>query len=104
LRPYIRMMLDGRKTVESRLTRMNRAPFRAIEAGDRIYFKASSGPFMATAVADAVAFYDELNPAAIAKLKQRYNDRVCGDDAYWQWKRTSRYATFVELREVQATP
>ena len=55
LRPYIKLILSGRKTVESRLTITPRAPFEGIKPGDRIFFKASAGPYMATAVADAVA-------------------------------------------------
>ncbi len=102
LKRYIRLILEGRKTIESRLTRTARAPYRAIEPGERIYFKASSGPYMATAVADKVVCYDRLTPVDVEKFRNRFNDRVCGDADYWQWKRDSRYATFVLLREVQA--
>lgn len=98
---YIDLILQGEKTVESRLTRTPRAPFRAIAPGDRIYFKASSGPFMATAIADSVDFHEALTPVKINRLKHQYNDAVCGDDDYWNAKLTSRYATFVTLRDVE---
>jgi len=98
---YIRLILDGRKTVESRLTRSAKVPFRRIEPGEHIYFKASGGPYMATALADKVRFIDNLTPDKVAQLKTRYNDRVRGDDAYWHSKRDSRYATFILLKKVQ---
>ncbi len=101
LKPYIRLILDGRKTVESRLTKTPIAPFESIEAGQRIYFKASAGPFMATAVADAVEFHRDLTPSAVGALKRRLNRWVCGDDAFWSYKRDAKYATFVALREVE---
>ena len=101
LKRYVKLILEGRKTIESRLTRTTRAPYRAIGPGDRIYFKCSSGPYMATAIADRVTFHADLTPAKIERLKTRYNAAVCGDDQYWQFKSNSRYATFVHLREVQ---
>jgi ASC-1-like (ASCH) protein len=103
LKPYIRLILDGTKTVESRLTVTPRTPYQRIRPGDRIFFKASSGPFMAEAVADRVEFHENLTPQAVARLKRKHNAQVCGDEAYWQWKAHSRYATFIWLRDVKAT-
>jgi len=102
LRRYVKLLLAGRKTVESRLTKSPRAPFGLIEAGQRIFFKASSGPFMATAVAHEVASLDDLSPRRVDELQRQFNDAVCGDDDYWAMRRDCRYATFVSLREVQA--
>lgn len=101
LRRYIKLLLTGRKTVESRLTKSPRAPFGLIEAGQRVFFKASSGPFMATAVAHEVASFDDLSPRRVTELQRQFNDAVCGDDDYWAMRRDCRYATFVSLREVQ---
>jgi nicotinate-nucleotide pyrophosphorylase (carboxylating) len=99
---YIELILAGRKTVESRLTKGALVPHRAVEPGDRIWFKVSSGPFMATAIAGDVRFHDGLTPAKVAKLKREHNAAVCGDDAYWQRKGDARFATFIELRDVEA--
>ena len=39
----------------------------------------------------------------MSALRQRLNHAVCGDAQFWQWKRLSRYATFVTLRDAQPT-
>jgi len=101
LKPYIRLILDGHKTIESRLTKTPMPPFRAVESGDRIYLKASAGPFMATAVADEVTFHEGLTPSKVSALKRRLNKRICGDEQFWQWKRDAKYATFMALRDVE---
>ena len=103
MKRYIDLILQGHKTIESRLTKTPRTPFGQIEPNDRIYFKCSAGPYMATAVAGEVAFHKGLTPAKVAALRRAHNGAVCGDDAYWQWKRGSRYATFIELRQVEPT-
>ncbi len=103
IRPYSQMILDGRKTIESRLTVTPREPFKAIAPGERIYFKESSGPFFATAIAGEIFSFDNLTRARIDELKQRFNKEVCGQDEFWHWKRDAKYATFIRLRQVLPT-
>ena len=45
--------------------------------------------------------------AAVGALRRRVNDQVLGDAAYWQAKRTAKYATlltFVELQDCSRGP
>jgi len=100
-RPYLKLILSGRKTVESRLTRTAQPPYQAIEAGERIFFKVSSGPFMATAIAGTIEQHDQLEPYDILRLRARHNRAVCGNDDYWELKCNSRFAVFVQLMEVE---
>ncbi len=100
-RPYVRLILEGKKTVESRLMRSAQPPYRAIETGERLFIKASSGPFMATAIAGPVEQHEGLVPNDIHKLRRRHNRAVCGDDAYWVLKESSRFAVFIHLNDVE---
>jgi hypothetical protein len=97
------LILDGRKTIESRFSVQRRVPFGAVAPGERIYFKASSGGFFAAATADRVWMTDRLTPAMAADLRRKYNPAIHGDAAYWQAKRDCRYATLIWLRQVTAT-
>lgn len=98
---YIQAILRGRKTIESRLTKTAQPPHGKVSTGERLFLKASGGPFMATAIAGEVLTFDNLNPGAIDKLRHRYGQQIGGDEAYWQIKRDSRFATLVELNEVE---
>jgi hypothetical protein len=98
---YTTLILRGHKTIESRLTLRPLPPFGVVKTGDVVYFKASGGPFRAVARAGRVWCFDRLTPAAVDRLRDRFDRRVCGDAAYWQAKADSRYATFIELRRVQ---
>lgn len=97
---YIRAILDGRKTIESRLTIQDRPPYGVIHPGERLFIKASGGPFMATAIAGKVTQFSGLTPRRVEALQRRYRKRVGGDHAYWRSKRQSRFAVFIELRGV----
>ena len=98
---YLRLILDGTKTVECRITKTARAPYRRIKEGDRIYFKQSRGPYVSAALAGRVEFHEDLTPRRIGSLRRRFNPAVCGDHAFWSSRRHCRYATFIELRDVK---
>jgi ASC-1-like (ASCH) protein len=100
LKPYLDLLLAGKKTVECRLTKDARDPYENIEPGERIYFKQSSGPFAATATVEHVMFENNLLPKRVKELQRDYNDLICGEQAYWDWKRESRYCTLIWLKDV----
>ena len=98
---YLELVLAGTKTVESRLYRSARPPYGAVEQGDRLYLKLAGGPFAARARAGRVEHHDALGPDDVEALRRRFEPAVCGDDAYWHSKRAARFASFVELVDVE---
>ena len=101
--PYLRKILAGTKTIESRLTRHPIPPWQGITAGDMIYFKESSGPYRAVARAGEVRFIELHSPAQVQALAEQFNAQIGGAPEYWHLKRLSRYATLVTLDHVQPT-
>lgn len=99
---YIDAILLGDKTIESRLSRTRRAPFGIVHKGDIIFFKESGGPVRARARVKRALFLDDLDEAQVARVRDRYNADIGGDDAYWQSKRDARFASLIWL--VSAAP
>lgn len=97
---YIHAILNGRKTIESRLTKTMQPPHGKVEPGERLFIKASGGPFMATAIAGKVHAFADMTPADLKRMRKRYGKQIGGDDAYWELKKDSRFATLVELKEI----
>jgi len=98
---YAAAVLAGTKTIESRLTKTAMPPYRTVEAGQRIYLKASGGPFVGMARAARVQCFEPRGAGGVDALRARFEPAVGGDDAYWHAKRDSRYATFVTLAAVE---
>jgi ASC-1-like (ASCH) protein len=101
---YLDKILDGSKTIESRITKAKCPPFDCVSAGDTLFFKESAGLVVATAQAAAIKQFSNLTPQAIAKLKTEYNDRICGDDDYWQLKVDCSFAVLVKLKDIKTIP
>lgn len=99
--PYDRLLIEGRKTIECRLTRTATPPLGCIVPGERVYFKRSGGPFFAAAVVDRVWMTDSLTPARIVELKKRFNAGIHGTDEYFTQRAACRFATLLWLRDVR---
>jgi len=101
-KPYLDAILDGRKTVESRLTKTSRSPFGQVFAGDKLFLKQSCGPVCAAATVAMVKNFENLTPQRIIELKEKYNQYVLGTDEYWQSKRDCKFGFLVWLEDVKA--
>lgn len=98
---YAAKILSGEKLVEARLGQDRRAPFDRVEPGDTIYIKPTSQRVAARAIVHRVDQYEGLDHSDIDRLKDLYNDRVLGDDTFWDAKADAKVATFITLDKVQ---
>ena len=101
-KPYLDLILAGKKRIESRFTKTNRLPPGRVSVGDKIFFKVSSGPVCAAATAAAVKSFAELTPEKITEIKQQYNHQIHGTDGYWQSNADCKFGLLVWLKEVES--
>lgn len=97
---YAAMILSGQKTVEARLGCDRRAPYNRVEPGDIVYIKPTSQRVVAKATVYRVDQYEGLEHEDIDRLKELYNKRVLGDDAFWDAKADASVATFVTFEKI----
>lgn len=91
--PYLSLILQGKKTVESRFSRNRIAPWQRVRPGDIVVMKKSGGAFVGMFEA-ADVLYAELNDG-VDPIREHYQFALCVDDAFWQSKADSRYATLI---------
>ncbi len=100
-RKYAMLILSGQKKAELRLTKNRIAPYGIVERGDTVFVKIASGPVCCKAKVRLVEQHEGLTPSEIRRLRAALNDTVLGDSAFWNLKRTARYATVVHLANVE---
>ena len=98
--PYLDMILDGKKVVESRLSARKIAPYGRVHKGDLVYLKLSGGDIVGTAVVDSTVSVSGTNEWVLS-LRDKWNDQIHGDDAYWESKSNARYGTLIWLTDIQ---
>ncbi|HJU19290.1 MAG TPA: hypothetical protein VJ770_22785 [Stellaceae bacterium] len=104
--PYLSWVLDGTKTVESRFGVHRSPPFGAVFAGDVILLKRAAGPIVGIACATRT-WCLPVNAATLSEIRRSFGERIgAPDDAFWEARRGTNFATLIELAEVTrvATP
>ena len=99
---YVWPILDGRKTIEARLTRSRREPWGSLRAGHTVYFKRRSGGYAAVARAAEVLRFTLPMEITIERLRAVYGDAICADRGYWSAKAGARFAVLVRLADVRS--
>ena len=69
--PYLKLVLDRKKTIETRFSVHRQSPFKQIERNDIILLKQNSGPLMGLCRVSDVWFY-ELNHNTWDIIKNNY--------------------------------
>lgn len=100
IEPYLSLILNGKKTVESRFSRNKISPYSRINKGDLVILKKSGGGYVAVFEAGNVKFLEPQNESDIQKIKEDYNDMLCISDDFWHTKKDSRYATLIYIANI----
>jgi hypothetical protein len=94
--PYLTLLLEGRKTVESRFSVNRVSPFGVVATGDVLALKEQSGPLVGLTLVEHAAFY-ELDPAALAEIRREFTSRICADRAFWRARANARYGSLLRV-------
>jgi hypothetical protein len=102
--PYLDMILDGTKTVESRLSRHRHPAATRCAPGDRLYLKRTGGDIEGRATVTRMDIYTDLDAEALHALSAEWAGRVAAtepDDWYQRMKQDARHALFLTLGAVE---
>jgi len=98
---YLKLVLAGKKTIESRFyTTMRDHPAMTCEADEEILFKRTGGNVEAISVARKVHRYTDLTPEKMKAIEAEFNDRICASNAFWHSKRLAKQGILIELAPV----
>jgi hypothetical protein len=96
--PYLALLLNGSKTVESRFSRRRVPPYRAVSEDDLMLVKRVAGPVVGIALIGTPGFY-ELDQRAWVDVRRRFARALCAeDDGFWEARGEARYATILPVK------
>ncbi len=102
--PYLELILNGRKTVESRFSVHRIPPFGCVEKDDVLLLKKSGGPIAGICQVTQVWSY-HLNPQSWSEIRTRFVDQLCiKNPMFWAAKKRAVYATLMRIANVMPTP
>ncbi len=90
--PYLRFILGGRKTIESRFSVRPTPPYGRVDSGDVVLLKESGGPIVGAFTALSAWDY-RLDPDSWAHLRREFAVALCAQDGFWEERAAAEYAT-----------
>lgn len=97
--PYLGLLLEGKKTVESRFSINRHPPFERVKTGDILIVKKAGGPVCGICKVANVWFY-RLNPRTWPEI-ERHAEALCMDgSSFWEKKKAASFATLMQVEDV----
>lgn len=98
--PYLDLIVDGTKTIESRFNTKRAAPFGKVAVGDLVLLKETGKPVTNYFFAGSALSLD-LNEVPIGYVREQYGAAIQAqnEDAFWLAREASRYATLIGVGE-----
>jgi len=95
--PFIDLILEGKKTIESRFSKVRCAPFGVVKEGDIVIMKQSGGLVIGEFTVARVVTFNNLDKGLLEKIAKEYGKELCADadENFWERRKDSRYATFL---------
>jgi hypothetical protein len=98
--PYLHLLLDGQKTIESRFSVQRRAPFEQVDQGDVILLKRSGGPILGIGIVAEACFY-QVTPGVFEHIQATYAEALgIRDPSFWAARAHTRFASLLWLEQV----
>jgi len=99
--PYLSLILDLIKTIESRFLKTRSSPWLKVKENDLIYLKKSGGNILGKALVERVEYFSGLTFEKIEALVERYRDQLQIRPDFLELKKDSKYAILIWLKNVQ---
>lgn len=101
--PYLTLLLNGTKKVESRFSINKISPYGKIFKDDIVLVKKGGGPVVALFVAGDIQFISGLNINKLKIVEALYSERICSevDPLFWKNRENSKFATLIEVNLVK---
>lgn len=104
LEPFLGLLMDGTKTIESRFSRVRCAPYGCLNEGDVVAVKKAGGPVVGAFIAGPVTSC-RLTGHRLDELRELYSAQICATgQEFWAERADCTYATLVEVTHIRSLP
>ncbi len=101
--PYLDKILAGKKTIESRFSKVRVPPFYKVNKGDILVLKEAAGSIVGIASVSNVKFFGPLKPQEVELVMQEYGDGLALEKPFTIAKQDSKYASLIYIGQVLPT-
>lgn len=105
LEPYLKFILEGSKTIESRFSKNRIAPYGVVESGDVVLLKRSSARSVSGLCIVRSVWSYQLDNENLQVIKSEFSAGLRADGpSFWTDRQSARFATLMRIAEVYRLP
>lgn len=103
--PYLTMVLNKQKVIESRFSINRISPYGKIHKGDVVLIKKAGGPICGLFTTGEIQFISKLNIEKLKSIEQSYAEQICSnvDEDFWRSRNSCKYLTLINIDKVRIT-
>tara|TARA_Y100000310_G_scaffold345532_1_gene466142 strand:- start:7467 stop:7886 length:420 start_codon:yes stop_codon:yes gene_type:complete len=98
---WLKKIIDGKKTIESRWYKNKRSPYKQIAKDDIVYFKESGKQVTIKSKVSQVLFFEDLDEDKIKSILEEYGELICLPVSYARELKGKNYCTLIFLENVE---
>jgi predicted transcriptional regulator len=101
--PFLTLILNGVKKIESRFSINKISPFKKVNEGDLIILQESGGPVKGAFISGNVKYYENINENILQEIEKLYGQKICSsyDKEFWKNRNKANYASLIEVKNVK---
>lgn len=88
-------ILLGKKTIESRFSKVKKPPFGIVAAGDLVYIKPSGKEIIGEFRVKKVIFFDGLTAEDLEMIKKTFGWAIAQANDYWEKVKNARFGSLI---------
>lgn len=98
--PYLRFVMEGKKTVETRFAKRACPPYRRVTDGDIVLLKRAASDIVGICTVEKVWFY-QVDAKTISFIRKKFGPAICPvDSSFWDERQGASVATLMLVGNV----
>lgn len=101
--PFLELLINGQKTIESRFSINRTSPFRKVTTGDIVFIKKSGGDVCGYFIVGKVYYYDSPTAKVLSDIKDKFSHRICSTAVqdFWDDRAMAKCVSLFEVIHVK---
>lgn len=102
-RIFLKAILNGQKTIETRFTKVKCTPFNKVKPGDKVILKETGGKISAEYIVDKVQYFIKQENDNLFEELKKYSNKIQSNlvETFWEDRKDKKYITFIYIRDVR---
>lgn len=101
--PFLSLLLNGKKKIESRFSVNKITPFMRVAKGDLVFVQESGGMVVGVFIVGEVEYVQNVRSTTLKEIESNYADLICSayDKDFWTFRKNSKYISLIEVKKVK---